>query len=38
MIEPDTPRRYGLTALQTLGILVACMTLLYVLSALLPGP
>lgn len=38
MIEPDTPRRYGLTALQTLGILAACMTLLYALSALLPGP
>jgi hypothetical protein len=37
MIGPE-PRRYGLTALQTLGIVVACMTLLYALTAALPGP
>ena len=38
MIEPDSPRRYGLTALQTLGIAVACIACLYGLAALLPGP
>ena len=38
MIEPDSPRRYGLTALQTLGIVVGCIALLYALSTLLPGP
>ena len=37
MIEPE-PRRYGLTALQTLGIAVACIACLYALSAMLPGP
>ena len=38
MIEPDSPRRYGLTALQTLGIAVGCIALLYALTAALPGP
>ena len=38
MIEPDSPRRYGLTALQTLGIAVACLAFLYALIAALPGP
>lgn len=38
MIEPDAPRRYGLTALQTLGIAVGCIALLYALTAALPGP
>jgi hypothetical protein len=38
MIEPDSPRRYGLTALQTLGIVVGCIALLYALTAALPGP
>jgi hypothetical protein len=38
MIEPDSQRRHGLTALQTIAIIVACMTLLYALTAILPGP
>jgi len=38
MIGPETPRRYGLTALQTLGIGVACLALIYALTAALPGP
>jgi hypothetical protein len=37
MIAPE-PRRYGLTALQTLGIAAACIALLYALTAMLPGP
>ena len=37
MIEPE-PRRYGLTALQTLGIFLACATLVYALTLALPGP
>ena len=38
MIAPEAPRRYGLTALQTLGIAVACIAVLYALTAALPGP
>ncbi len=37
MIGPE-PRRYGLTALQTLGIAAMCVALLYALTAILPGP
>ncbi len=37
MIEPE-PRRYGLTALQSFGISIACIAFLYALTALLPGP
>jgi hypothetical protein len=38
MIAPEAPRRYGLTALQTLGIAVACIAVLYALTSALPGP
>lgn len=38
MIAPEAPRRYGLTALQTLYIAVACIASLYALTAALPGP
>lgn len=36
MIGPDAPRRYGLTARQTIGIIVACTMLLTALMAMLP--
>ena len=38
MIGPEAPRRYGLTLLETLGIAAACLVLLCVLTAALPGP
>jgi hypothetical protein len=37
-VEPDSQRPHGLTAIQTVGIIVACVTLLYALTAMLPGP
>jgi len=38
MIGPEAPRRYGLTALQTFAIAIACIAALYALTAILPGP
>src|SRR5262249_3403008 len=38
MIGPDSPRRYGLTALQTLAIAVACIPAVCALTSILPGP
>lgn len=38
MIEPESPRRYGVNAIEMLGIAVVSVILLFALTALLPGP
>jgi hypothetical protein len=38
MTGSESPRRHSLTAWQALGIAAACVALLSLLTALLPGP
>ena len=38
MIERESPRRYGPSAIETIAIATVCVVLLCALTALLPGP